>query len=344
MIDIRSDTLTRPTSEMYDAIKSAALGDASRPKSGERCGDPTADALELAAARMMGHEDAAFVCSGTMGNSCALLAWARPGDNVLIEKELHVYMPERTAFSERIGRLVPIFYECTADDLPDTDSIEQLLKDTGAKVVCIENTHNARGGRCMPVQVMSRIADIAHAHGAVLHLDGARIFNAAEALGVTPKEIAQIADSVMFCVSKGPGAPFGSIVCGRADFMEEVREVRQLLGGGLRQSGVVAAPALYALNSAMTRAADDNARARRTATELRGLRHIRVQEDVESNIVMLQPADMTRDELVQKLEERGLLVSRSGRTEARMVFHREIGDSEAAEVINIIKVLDSDLG
>ena len=343
MIDLRSDTLTLPTPEMLASIPSAHFGDSGRWNEERRGEDGSINKLEDKAAELMGKEAAAFCGSGTMGNSSALLTHCRPGDCVLVDDRQHLYRSEKGIFNPRIGQLIAVVYAADENGYPDVDSIETLLKEHHAKVICVENTHNNRGGLCLPLPVMKAVYETAHRYGAKVHLDGARIFNAAAALGVAASEIAQYADSVMFCVSKGLGAPVGSLVCGTKEFIYELRETRRILGGDMRQAGVLAAPALYALEHNIARLADDNRHAAEITAGIRDLKTIRAPEKCDSNIVMLTVPSGRSEELRDRLKAHGVISGAVDECRVRLVLHQEIKDSDTAETIRILRIVDGEM-
>ena len=343
MIDLRSDTLTLPTPPMLQTIESARFGDSGRWNAERRGEDPTMNELEDLAAEMMGKEAAVFCNSGTMGNLTALLTCCRPGDTVLIDERQHLYRTEKGAFSPRLGQLQAVTYKADEDGNPDVADIMRQLENKSVKLVCVENSHNNRGGQCMPLPVMKEIYQLAQGRGVHVHLDGARIFNAALTLGVTAREIAQHSDSVMFCVSKGLGAPVGSLVCGAKDFIYQLRETRRLLGGDMRQSGVLAAPALYALKHNIARLAEDNAHAAQLVRELQNLSVIQLPAHVQTNIVMLTVPSGRADELKERLSAHGIVGGAVDESRVRLVFHQEISDADTRAVIDRLRLIDAEM-
>ncbi|HSK69592.1 MAG TPA: threonine aldolase family protein, partial [Candidatus Limnocylindria bacterium] len=244
MIDLRSDTLTMPGAAMLMTVLTAELGDDGRAGEDGRGEDRAANALEDHAAALMGKEAAVLFPSGTMANTAALLTWAGPGDAVLAEPLLHAVKAEKAAFSDRLGRLKAVAYRVTPQGKPDLDSARELLAQNTIKVLLLENTHNFRGGVCLDAGETDALCAAAHDRGVPVHLDGARIFNAAARTGEPAARLCRGTDSVMFCLSKGLGAPAGSLVAGDKAFIGALRETRKLLGGTMRQAGVIAAPGL----------------------------------------------------------------------------------------------------
>lgn len=343
MIDLRSDTLTLPSPEMRAVIPSAPVGDSGRWDAGRRGEDPSVNALEDRAAELMGKEAALLCNSGTMGNTVALLTYCRPGDTVLLDQLQHLYLTEKGAFSPRLGQLQAVIYGTDPAGNPDADSIDKLLSEQPIKLLCLENSSNNRGGQCMPLSLMKEIRQVAQKHGVPIHLDGARIFNAAHALQVQAREIAQYADTCMFCVSKGLGAPVGSLVCGSTEMVYAMRETRRLLGGDMRQAGIIAAPALYALEHNIQRLQIDNRRAAWLVKEAQGLRVIRCPEKVDTNIVMLTVPEGRAEELAQRLRSHGISSGAVDTRRVRFVFHMDITDADMGAVLEALRTVDQEM-
>ena len=285
MIDLRSDTLSMPTEEMLDAIRATPLGDDSRD------GDPTVLELEALSAEMLGKEAALLTVSGTMSNLIALRTHAQPGAAAVVEESAHLYAMEFGGIAAACSLLVlPVRSRRGAMDL---DALHAACRRSTAGfpargVVCLENTHNAAGGTAIPLAHMDDCTIVAREYQLPVHLDGARIFNAAVALGVSPRKLARQADSVSFCLSKGLSAPVGSLLCGSREFIDRARRIRRALGGTMRQAGVIAAPGLVALRTMVGRLAEDHANARRLGEALAGLPGLSVDlASVQSNMVNL---------------------------------------------------------
>ncbi len=342
MIDLRSDTLTIPDVDMLETILSAELGDDGRQDENGRGEDRTTNRLEDLAARLVGKDSGLYFSSGTLANTCSLLTWCTPGQKVIIDRIQHIYKTEKIAFSERFGQLHPVFVDYTADDLPDLKHMETLLKTGEISLVCMENTHNFRGGKCIPLGIMSDVYDLARSYGVRVHLDGARIFNAAAAMNVSADEICKYADSVMFCVSKGLGAPIGSLLCGSGEFILNVRKTRKLLGGNMRQCGVIAAPAIYALENNRFQLKRDNENAATMAKGLSGLKVGKLCAFPESNIVLLDitPYGMSAKEYCAALKELGVNPSTVGDDRVRFVFHKEISNDDAVRAAQLVMSFD----
>lgn len=340
MIDLRSDTLTLPSAEMRREMLTAPLGDAGRQDSQGWGGDPTVNALERAAAEITGKERALFLPSGTLGNLTALLTYCRPGDTVLVDTKLHIYRSEKAAFDPRFGQLVPAFYELTPDGYPDVGRVREKLKAERPALLCVENTHNGAGGTCIPLPALKELREAADETGIPIHLDGARLFNAAVASGVEAGQICGYVDSVMFCISKGLGAPVGSLLCGKTEFILAANATRKLLGGNMRQSGVLAAAGLYALKNNIPSLAEDHRRARELASLLGHLRAIRIVNRVQSNMILLDasPLGLSADEYIGEMKRAGVWMSTSGETAVRIVLYRGVSDEQVKEAAE--RVLD----
>ncbi len=322
-VDLRSDTVTHPTPEMREAMYRAEVGDDGY---GE---DPTVNRLEALAAERLGKEAAVFVASGTMGNLVALLTHCGRGDEVILGDQSHIFWYEVGGISSLGGihvRTVPNQRDGTLD-LKDIEAAIRPVtpKFPRSKVVCLENTQNRCGGRVLGLEYTSWVAALARQHGAALHLDGARIFNAATALGVTPARVAQDADTVQFCLSKGLAAPVGSLLCGSSDYIKEARRWRQTVGGAMRQAGVIAAAGIVAIEHMADRLAEDHENARILAAGMASIPGIDVDaEGVQTNIVIFRPVAVPAAEYAARLAARGVLVSNYWGGLLRMVTHHGI--------------------
>lgn len=326
-VDFRSDTVTRPTPAMMAAIARAELGDAAR---GD---DPTVNELERRAADLVGKEAAVFVPSGTMGNLVAVLSHVGAGDEVIVESSAHIYDSEGGAISALAGAVVrPV---SASNGVLDPAGVAAAIR-TGEKdnlartrLICAENTHNVAGGTVTPLDTMERLHALAAGAGIALHLDGARLFNAAAHLGCKAAEICRHADTVMFCVSKGLSAPIGSLLAGDGAFVARARRKMRMVGGGMRQAGIVAAAGLVALDDPYAQALSDHRTARSLAAGLARLDPRLVAPDaVQTNIVncRLDAFSELVSGFAAELKERGVLVKQSGRT-VRFVTHRHIDES-----------------
>jgi len=339
MIDLRSDTLTKPTQEMRKAMYDAEVGDSGRADFKGRGEDPTVNKLEDMAAELMGKEEAMFIPSGTMGNLIALMTFCSAGKHVGVEKKLHVFHNEKAAFMNRPGGLIPEFFETNSKSIPHLDSIKVLLANKKIELLCLENSHNFAGGICLTKE---RIIDICHhakQTGVPVHLDGARIHNASIYLNTPVNEIVEPVDTVMFCLSKGLGAPVGSMLCGRHDFIAEARKVRKLVGGTLRQAGVLAAAGIIAIQKERERLINDHENAYLLAERILSNTKVTVNmEDVQTNIVRIDVSPSGHDaKTFQKgLQARGLKVGAISENLIRMVTYREIQKKDVIEASNII--------
>ncbi len=334
MIDLRSDTVTLPTPQMYAAIADAKLGDDMRER------DPTVVELEDLSAKLTGKEAALFVVSGTMGNLVSILAQTGRGGELLCDPMAHIARSELGGFAQ-FGGLFHRFYRAERG-CPDLASVKAMLRGkvtAGAQntaIVCVETSHNDAGGAVIPLAVLRELHEMAAAHGVPVHMDGARLFNAAVALGVPASDIARHTDSVTFCVSKGLSAPVGSLICGSRDFIERARHFRRALGGAMRQAGVIAAAAKIALNEGVQLLVEDHRRAREIAIGLAAIDARFVDpRDVETNIVMVEVGHTGRStqDWVKAMAERGIDLRPYGGTRLRLVLHRHIDDEAVGAVI-----------
>ncbi len=334
VVDLRSDTVTLPTPAMRQAIWDAELGD---DVYGE---DPTVNHLEVMAAERMGKEAALFVPSGTMANLVCLLAHCNRGDEAIMGHLAHTFLFEAGS-SAAVGSIHPRTVPNQADGTLKPDDIEAAIRDPNnehyphTRLICLENTHNRCGGAVLTPAYMTQIRHLADRYGLAVHLDGARIFNAAVALGVKPSVLARDAHSVSFCLSKGLSAPVGSLVCSSGEFVRKARRQRKMLGGGMRQAGVLAAAGIVALEEMVDRLAEDHANARRLAEGLARLPGVVLDpEQVQTNIVIfeLAPDTLSPGELAAALAARGVKVGAIGGRKFRAVTHYgiEAGDVEYA--------------
>jgi threonine aldolase len=306
VIDLRSDALSMPTEEMLRAIQTAPLGDDSRD------GDPTVLELEALSAEMLGKEAALLTVSGTMSNLIALRTHAQPGAAAIVEESAHLYGMEFGGIAAACSLLVlPVRGERGAMD-PEDMRLACRRSTAGFPargVVCLENTHNAAGGTVIPLSHMDACTTVAREYQLPVHLDGARIFNAAVALGVSPRRVARQADSVSFCLSKGLSAPVGSLLVGSREFIDRARRIRRALGGTMRQAGIIAAPGLVALRTMVGRLAEDHAHARVLGEAFAAVPGLHVDLlSVQSNMVNLDVSGLGIDAaaFAQYLEAAGV--------------------------------------
>ena len=333
LVDLRSDTVTQPTEAMREAMRRAEVGD---DQWGE---DPTVRRLEEMAAERLGKGAALFVPSGTMANLAAVLSHTRRGDEVIVEARAHTYLTEAGGMSAVSGVIPrPVATERGAISAAQVEAVVRApnVHFAPTRLLCLENTHNRGGGTVMtPVQT-SEVAAAARRHGLSIHLDGARIFNAAVALGVDPRALTRDVDSVMFCVSKGLSAPVGSLLAGEAAFIARARAARQMLGGAMRQAGVIAAAGVVALESMVDRLAEDHRRARVLAQQLAELPGVRLDPAaVQTNIIILAVDDAPA--VVDRLAAHHVLAHGVDRRTIRLVTHRHIGDAEVERAVEIFR-------
>jgi len=335
MIDLRSDTVTQPSPDMRRAMYEAELGD---DVFGE---DPTVNRLQQMAAERLGKEAALFVTSGTMGNLVSCLTHCQRGDEMIVGDQAHVYIYEAGGVSVLGG-----IHTRSVPNLPDgsmrLEDVQAAIRQPWnahfpvSRLLELENTHNRCNGAVVPLERMDALAELAHANGLKVHLDGARVFNAQVALGVPAARIAAGCDSVTFCLSKGLACPVGSLICGRSEFIEEALRWRKVVGGGLRQVGVLAAAGIVALDHMVDRLAEDHVNARRLAEGLANCRYLRVDPSMcQSDILYfsLSPdSPHTPAAFAGRLKELGTLVSQPGGGRFRAVTHYGISraDTDAA--------------
>jgi threonine aldolase len=323
-IDLRSDTVTRPTPAMLDAMAAADVGD------DVLDGDPTVRALEERVAALLGKDAALFVPSGIMGNTIALLAQAPPATEAILDADAHIANWEDGAGAMWGG--VQIRTHATDDGLPLPERVAAAIRDPGpytirTSLLCLENTHNGAGGRVLPPALAGEIAALARSRGLAVHLDGARLWNASVATGVALRDLARPADTVMVTLSKGLGCPVGSVLAVPAALRDDAWRLRRRLGGAMRQAGVLAAAALYALDHHLDRLAEDHRRARDLAHAVGRIPGVRVVPP-ETNIVMihLDESGPDADEARAGLEARGVRLSRFSRHRLRAVTHLDVDD------------------
>jgi len=325
LVDLRSDTMTRQTPSMLKAMAEAQVGD---DVFGE---DPTINRLEEMAADRLGKEAALFVTSGTMGNLVSLLAHCGRGDEIILGSLSHTFFFEQGG-SAAVGGIHPRTVANQPDGTLALSEIEAAIRLDNihfplTRLIVLENTHNLCGGYPLDGDYMQAVGDIARRHGLKIHVDGARIFNAAVALGVKVDQLAAEADSVSFCLSKGLAAPVGSVVCGSRDFIFQARRARKVLGGGMRQAGVLAAAGIVALNEMVDRLADDHVNARKLADGLAEMPGLSIDPSlIKTDIVYFEVKrdDMTMEELIKRLEDRGIRMLPVGPGRIRAVTHFHI--------------------
>ena len=336
-IELRSDTFTLPTPAMRRAMADAEVGD---DQYGE---DPTVNRLERRSAEIVGKEAAVYVASGMLGNLCGVLSQTERGDEVILGDLAHIYQNEMGAafvLGSIQPRLVP-----NRTGLPALADIEGAIRPAGmyprTSLLCLENSHNNCGGSVITVEQTKAVADLAHSRGLRVHLDGARIFNAAAALGVDARDLCGPVDTVQFCFSKGLAAPVGSILCGSAETVAKARRVRKLLGGAMRQAGVIAAAALVGLEEMRDRLVDDHRNAKAFAKGLAEIRGIRIDADrVVTNIVSFEvyPSWMDASAFAKACAEQGLRISRylGNSPRLRAVTHNGVRTEDIDAAVAVI--------
>lgn len=341
MINLRSDTQTLPTEEMLEAMRNAPLGD---DVFGE---DPTVNRLEELSAQKLGKGAALFVASGTMGNLCALMSHTNPGDEVILEADSHTYYYEVGGFSTLAGlspRLIT-----GENGIIDVKKIKQSLRPKDlhfppATLLCLENSHNRGGGTVYSVELTKSIAQFAHDQGLKVHMDGARIFNAAVALKTDVKELVKDVDSVMFCLSKGLSAPVGSMLVGDYYFIERARKIRKMLGGGMRQAGVLAAAGIISIKKMVERLADDHVNALFLSEELNKIDGMIVElKTVQTNMIYcdISQLKVPVTGFLELLKNKGLLVSPVPPNRIRFVTNRHVSRRDMVETAkNFCQVIE----
>jgi threonine aldolase len=332
MIDLRSDTVTRPSDAMRDAARDAEVGD---DVYGE---DPAVNELERRTADLLGTEAALFVPSGTMGNQVAVRTHTDRGQELIVDEAAHVVKWELGGVADLSGVQARML-DCGNRAVPTAEQVHgavvaESLHRPGTGLLCLENTHNSRGGVAVGVDAVAEAAAAAHDHGVPVHLDGARLFNAAVALDVAPADLVAPVDSVNVCLSKGLGAPVGSVLAGPAAFVERARRVRKLFGGGMRQAGVVAAPGLLALEN-VDRLAEDHATARRLAEGLDAVAGLSAATP-DTNIVLVStaPGGVRAAALVDAAADHGVAFNAVGEHEVRLCTHLDVSRAEVAEAVD----------
>ncbi len=335
MIDLRSDTGTRPSREMLEAMVSAETGD---DVFGE---DPTVNRLQELCAGLSGKEASLFVTSGVLGNQLAIKSHTDPGDEVIVESESHILNYETGA--PAVISSVQLLPVQGTNGIMSSADVEKHIRSSEyyfprTRLICLENTHNRAGGVILPIDYISGISELAKRHKIRTHLDGARIFNAFVETGITLKEYASHFDSVSFCFSKGLGCPVGSILCGNAEFIDKARKWRKILGGGMRQAGILAAAGIYALENNIMRLKQDHNKAMIFAGELAAIERIKInQENVQTNIVIFSLKDTPKKDFLDEMKSRGVLLSSGSYENIRAVFHMDVTEEETVLAIEKIR-------
>ena len=338
-IDFRSDTVTWPTEAMRRAMAAARVGD---DVYGE---DPTVNALEARAAALVGKEAGLFVTSGTMGNLVAILTHANRGDEAIVGRDAHTISWEAGGMAV-LGGIVPQTLPTDAMGRMDLHQLEAAIRPDDphvprSRLILVENSYGARAGAAIPADYFAAVAAIARRHGLKVHLDGARLFNAIVALGVPAEAMTQYVDSVTFCLSKGLCAPVGSVLCGSQEFIAGARRARKLLGGGMRQAGVLAAAGLVALDEMIDRLAEDHANACLLGEGLATIPGVVVDlATVQTNMVFFELGDevaLSGDDMIHRLQADNIWLDGRGRRRFRAVTHNWIGREEVALLVDRLR-------
>ncbi len=331
MIDLRSDTVTKPSPAMREAMARAPVGD---DVYGE---DPTVNRLQEMAAALLGKAAALFVPSGIMANQLSIRVQTQPGDEVIVESRSHIVRYEHGAAAALAG--VQLHWVSGARGILEPGQVEAAIRPKDpytipTTLICLENTHNSGGGSIYPLSTIERIRTVARARGIPMHLDGARLFNAVVATGVSAAEYARHFETVSFCLSKGLGAPVGSVIVSDRPTVEKLRRFRRMYGGGMRQAGILAAAGIYALDQNISRLKEDHDHARLLANALKQIRTVSIQPDqVETNIVLFDVMASRRSpaEILADLKKEGVLVNAVGGTTFRAVTHLDVTSKDIEE-------------
>ncbi|HVM80892.1 MAG TPA: GntG family PLP-dependent aldolase [Stellaceae bacterium] len=340
IIDLGSDTVTRPTERMLERMRHAELGDDGRE------GDPTVRALEALAAKRLGKEAGLFLPSGTMANLVSLLTHTGRGGEVLSDPGTHIFRSEMGG----VAGLASLFHRAipARRGVMDLDALRENIRPAltprslGTALIVMETTHNDGGGAVLPLDYMAAVHGLARENGIPVHIDGARLFNAAVKLGVPVAEVAQHGESACFCISKGLSAPVGSLLCGSAEFIQRARAFRRMCGGNLRQAGVIAAAGIVSLEEMVERLAEDHARAKRLAEGIARIHPSLVDPaSVETNIVRLdfEKSGRRADTWVKALNDRGIRSGVWSPWQIRLVTHRHVTDADVERVVGVVREL-----
>lgn len=339
LIDLRSDTVTKPTEKMRKAMYKAEVGD------DVHRDDPTIIELEYKAAKKLGKEAALFVPSGTMGNQVAVLTHTQRGEEIILEENSHIFINEVGGIAILAGvqakTLKGVSGALNVNDVENAIR-EEDIHYPKTSLICIENTHNKAGGKVIPIENMKSIYELGKKHSIPIHLDGARIFNASTYLNVDVKEIAQFADSINFCLSKGLCAPIGSVLVGSNEFINKARKNRKLLGGGMRQAGILAAAGIIALDEMTLRLQEDHENAKNLAEGLAEIPGIHLDvEGVQTNIIMVDVSGMgiNGNQLADSLKKYNILINGSKDGNIRLVTHAYINKDDIDKVLKSFKNL-----
>jgi threonine aldolase len=336
-IDIRSDTVTKPATAMREAMMKAEVGD---DVFGE---DPTVNKLQLRCAEISGKEKALYVPSRCMANQLAVKSHTVQGDEVICESECHIFNYETAA--PAVISNVQMMTVKGENGVMQPDEIKKFVRTKEyyfprTRLICLENTHNRAGGVIQPIGVIKEISELAGENDIRMHMDGARIYNASVETGISVKEYASYFDSISFCFSKGLGAPVGSILCGSAEFIAIAHKWRKIIGGGMRQAGILAAAALYALDNNIERLKEDNRKAKYFANEISKIKDVSVNPDmVHTNIVIFSNSRYSKSDLISRMKEKGVLISAGSFENLRAVFHLDVSMEEVENAVKIFNTL-----
>ncbi len=334
IVDLRSDTITRPTPEMRRAMAEAEVGDDVYDD------DPTINRLQEVSAELLGKEAALFVPSGTMSNSIAIKTHTNPGDEILLDGEAHSMLYEAGLPAVVAAVLTRQFR--ANKGIPDPDDIRSKihfedLHSPGTALLVLENTHNRSGGVVIPLSVHKELWDIAQEHGLKVHIDGARLFNAVVASGISAREYAACADTVTFCLSKGLGCPVGSVLCGSREFIGRAKRVRKMLGGGMRQAGILAAAGLYALEHNIERLADDHANAKRLAAGIADVPGVHLVDNAPPTNMIYFDTTALGSPFVAEMAKRGVIASNTAPRRIRLVTHLDVDAEGIEKTISVVQ-------
>jgi threonine aldolase len=338
IINLLSDTVTKPTKGMLDAMLSAEVGD------DVFKADPTVNRLQEKIAALFGKEDALFFPSGTMANQTAIKLHTQPGDQLICDKWAHVYNYEGggAAFNSGIscklldGNRGMFMAEQVLENISNREDIHAAI----TRLVAVENTTNKGGGACWDIEEIRKISKVCRENDLAIHLDGARLFNALVAKNETPKQYGELFDTISICLSKGLGCPVGSLLLGTKEHIKKALRYRKVLGGGMRQIGYLAAAGIYALDNHVERLAEDHAKAKRIAKVLETSPYIKEVEPVETNIIIFYVADgINEQDFVQKLKENNILITGMGQGKLRIVTHLDVTDEMVDRLIEVLKKL-----
>ena len=339
IVDLRSDTVTTPTKKMYENIQTAPIGD-------DVYGDdPTVNELESIACKRLNKENALFVPTGTMGNLIAVMAHTQPGEEIILERESHIFLYEAAGVC-RLAGIQPLTIK-GRDGIMDPNAVEDSIREENihfptTSLICVENTHNMAGGMIQPLDNLKEIRSIAKRHKLAMHLDGARVFNAAVGLNCDVKEISAHFDSVMFCLSKGLSAPLGSMLVGEADFIDRARRLRKMLGGGMRQAGLMASCGILSIKEMTTQLKTDHENAMTLGKGLNKLSGFSVDLDkLHTNIinVSVKERNVSPEVLVTEMKKRGILANPRGKEFIRLVTHKDVTHEDVEYALKVMETI-----